>query len=657
MNKILILCATLLLTGTLNAQITPHEAVAQMKRGINMGNTLEPPYEGDWAPQAEEYYFDLYEEASFDVVRVPVRWNNHTSTVVPFNINETWMNRVEEIVEWGLSRDLYVVINAHHEEWIKEDYASATNRARFDSIWSQIAVRFQDKPDKLIFEIINEPYGLSKAQNDELHQRVLSIIRRSNPTRNVIIQGHNWGGSDELIEMAVPVDDYLIGSFHSYDPWPFGLEGTGTFGDPWQIQVLDNKFSEVKSWSDQHNIPVFLGEFGCNRIADYNSRMNHYRAYVNLSLKYGFTSCSWDDGGNFRILLRGSGCWDEVKDILIYCSPESPTIQKFSIEQDTLINIEWSNGTGDHDSIFIERRTGVEQYTRIASLNPDTTSFLDMKPVPNRYHHYRIIAHYNTGEITHSHPQRVYLKEYIPKVRGYFLGVPLPIPGTIEAEDFDTGGEGLSYHDMDQKNIAGAYRPDEAVDIYDRNGDGYHIGNALPGEWYEYSVNVEREGEYFIGVHLAAVQAGGRFLITIGEAASDTLEALNSNSFLDTEAVSFSISLAAGEQIMRFTVISQPLFNIDKIDFTLNTTGLNPSLKDAADLMVYQEQGGDLIITLNDHAPIELISMYNLSGAVVCSVQNPDRPCRLSTDGMGKGIYIIKAFSRERVHHAKTLIR
>ncbi|MEN8227104.1 MAG: cellulase family glycosylhydrolase [Bacteroidota bacterium] len=658
LNRIFFFCAGLFLTGTVTAQITPHEAVAQMKRGINMGNTLEPPYEDGWNnPPAEEYYFDLYKEAGFDVVRVPVRWHYHTSTVAPFTVNETWMNRVEEVVEWGLSRDLYIVINAHHEEWIKEDYASATNRTRFDSIWSQIAVRFKDKSEKLIFEIINEPYGLSKAQNDDLHQRVLSIIRRSNPTRNVIIQGHNWGGSEELIEMAIPVDDYLIGSFHSYDPWPFGLEGTGTFGDSWQIQALDNKFSDVKGWSDQNNIPVFLGEFGCNRSADYNSRMNHYRSYVNLSLKYGFTSCAWDDGGNFRILLRGSGGWDEVKDILIHSSPGSPTIQKLSIEQDTIIHIEWSNGTGDHDSIFIERRTGVEQYTRVTSLNPDTTSFLDMQPVPDRYHHYRIIAHYNTGEITHSHPQKVFLKEYIPQVRDYFLGQPHPIPGTIEAEDFDTGGEGLSYHDMDQKNIAGAYRPHEAVDIYDRNGDGYHIGNALPGEWYEYSVDVEQEGEYFIDVHLAAVQAGGKFLITIGETTSDTLEALNSNSWLDTEKVSFSISLTGGEHIMRFTVIDLPLFNIDKIDFALNTTGIGNLLPDEEALTLFLDPGGDLIITMQDHGPIELLYMYSLSGALVRSIQQPDHPCRLSTDGMESGIYIIKAFSSNHVHYVKTLIK
>ena len=198
------LITTFLCHTALVAQLTPKEAVSQMKRGINLGNTLEAPYEGDWGnPPAEEIYFDLYREAGFDVLRIPVRWHTHTATEAPFTINPTWMDRVEEVVDWGLSRGLFVVINAHHEEWIKEDYANPVNQARFDSIWSQIAVRFQDKADILLFEIINEPYGLTRAQNNELHQRVLSIIRRTNPTRNVIIQGHNWGGADELVEMTV----------------------------------------------------------------------------------------------------------------------------------------------------------------------------------------------------------------------------------------------------------------------------------------------------------------------------------------------------------------------------------------------------------------------------------------------------------------------
>lgn len=154
----------ILLQSFLFAQLTPKEAIAGMTRGINLGNTLEPPKEGEWNNvPAKEYYFDDYKTAGFDCIRIPIRWDNYTGKTAPYTVTETWMDRVEEVIDWGLSRDLYIIINSHHDDWIKDDY-SETNKARYDSIWSQIAIRFKDKSEKLLFEMINEPHGLTVAQ-------------------------------------------------------------------------------------------------------------------------------------------------------------------------------------------------------------------------------------------------------------------------------------------------------------------------------------------------------------------------------------------------------------------------------------------------------------------------------------------------------------
>ena len=149
-----------------------------------------------------------------------------------------------------------------------------------------------------------------------------------------------------MIDMAVPEDDYLIGSFHTYDPWPFGLEGTGPFG-PSEIRALDEKFAAVKAWSDQHGIPVLLGEFGCHRDADYNQRMKHYKTYMDLIRKYGFIFSVWDDGGNFGVMQRAAYSWNEIKDILIHYTASSPANPLLSLYQDTLINLAWVNRATD----------------------------------------------------------------------------------------------------------------------------------------------------------------------------------------------------------------------------------------------------------------------------------------------------------------------
>ncbi len=550
------------------AQLTPWEAAAAIEKGINMGNTLEPPLEGGWNnPPAREIYFDYYRDAGFDLVRIPVRWDLHTGDQPPYAVDPTWMQRVEQVVEWALERDLYVIINAHHDNWIKDNYSNPAYRARFDSIWSQVASHFMDKPEKLMFEVLNEPHGLTKSQNDELHARILSIIRRTNPTRIVVIQGNEWGGAQELIDMAVPVDDYLIGSFHTYDPWPFGLEGSGPFG-PSEIRALDEKFASVREWSDQTGIPVLLGEFGCHSSAEYNQRMKHYKTYMDLIRKYGFIFSVWDDGGNFRVLERAANRWNEIKDILIHYTPESPANPALSVHQDTLIRLTWVNVANDYDSVVIERRTNNTLFAPVAVWPADSSSYTDPDVSGGRDYYYRILAQYPGDSAIYSQPVRIFLPEYVEQERGLFLGEPLGIPGTIEAEHFDLGGEGKAYHDLDRNNIAGAFRPDEGVDIYDRLGDGFHIGNALPGEWIEYTVEVAEEGDYLMEVYLAALQGGGRFQVTIGEAYSDTLLTIGSGSWLETTPVTETIYLPAGQQVMRFTVIDDPLFNFDKMVFS-----------------------------------------------------------------------------------------
>ena len=119
-------------------------------------------------------------------------------------------------------------------------------RERFDQIWSQIAVALKINPKNCFLKLLNEPYGLTKLRTTICTNAILSIIRKTNPTRIVIIQGHNWGGSDELIAAAVPDDNYIIGSFHSYDPYLFGLEGQGTWGTTGDY-TLQNKFISVKT--------------------------------------------------------------------------------------------------------------------------------------------------------------------------------------------------------------------------------------------------------------------------------------------------------------------------------------------------------------------------------------------------------------------------
>lgn len=659
---IILLISLLFLANRLIAQLTPSAAISQMKRGINLGNTLEPPYEGDWGnPPTQEYMFDMYKKEGFNFVRIPVRWDKHMSTASPFKIDQIWMNRVEQIVDWGLSKGLYIVLNSHHDGWIKENYANPVYQARFDSLWSQVATRFKNKSEKLIFEICNEPVSpMTKAQNDDMHQKAIKVIRKTNPTRLVIFQGIDWGGSDALINAAIPNDPNIIGSFHSYDPYLFGLEGKGTWGTASDVAELKAKFQKVKDWSDKNNIPVFLGEFGSLKSCDYNSRMKHYKTYMELSETFGFAPAAWDDGGNFRIMERSAKTWDmDIKDIIAHSSLNSPKGPRLALFQDTIIKIDWTNPVADYDSVFIERKTSATAtYKRIAALKGNSITYNDIKLPQDKEYFYRIIAHYNSNSDLYSYPQKIYLPVYVPKppvIRQLFTGQPLAIPGKVEAENFDIGEDGLTYHDSDSKNVTSDLRPNEPIDIYDLGNNKYYVIDNYPGEWLEYTVNVAQKGTYDISASIAAVVGGGTFKLKIGSTESEVIKAPATVSWVTTKPVNFSMNLEAGTQIMRLTFIEKPLFYIDYLEFKRVIPNAAAVLSD--DLLKIYQQNQQLLIHRQPTSEKTTVNLFSITGTLVRNLRTDESLVRISTEGLLSGVYVIQLVNGKNTFSKKIIIQ
>ena len=389
------------------SQLTPQEAAIQMSRGINIGNTLEPPDEGSWNnPPVEEYYFDDYKAAGFSTVRIPISWYNHTETLAPYTVDGDWMDRVEQIVDWGLARKLIIIINAHHESWLKEN-PSPENLERFDSIWSQIAVRFQGKSDSLFFEMINEPYPMAQEIVDALNARVLSIIRKTNPTRIVLFSGYMWSNSAELLQAAIPDDDYLMGYFHSYDPWSFAGEGNGIWGSSSDVNAIKTQFDQVQQWTNNTGIPVLIGEFGAIFTCDFNSRSYHYATYVEQSLSHNIPFTVWDDGGQFRMYDRENHGWNYLKDIVTNFSEWNPTqLRATNLDGDS-VKLTWVNRTTENDSIFVKRGSSPLNMATIARLNYNLSEYTDTAVEESKTYFYRVIAHFEDTTDLFTYPVTV----------------------------------------------------------------------------------------------------------------------------------------------------------------------------------------------------------------------------------------------------------
>jgi len=410
-----IICSIILFSCSEEKSVTePMETVEQFKtaqqvlpevmRGINIGNTLEPPTEGGWNNgPLQEYYFDDYKAAGFTCVRVPIRWEEHTLEQAPYTVDESWMQRVEQVVDWGLERDLYIIINAHHDWWLVNNYAQETVRNRFKSIWTQVSERFKDKSPRLMFEVINEPKGLTQQEINELNSEVMTIIRATNPQRIIIFGGHEWAGAPQLLTVDVPNDNYVIGYFHTYDPWNFAGEGNGVWGSQDDVAAIRNVFESVAAWSLANNVPAMISEFGAITACDYNSRMFFYSVYVEQALRNNIAFQAWDDGGNFGIYERDDRKWPEVKDILIGTYTDGPATLQALNRANSSIGLTWQNRSSNQSAIRIERKDGAGEFMSIAVVAANATEYVD-EALANGTYVYRIVYEQSSGAEKFSYP-------------------------------------------------------------------------------------------------------------------------------------------------------------------------------------------------------------------------------------------------------------
>jgi hypothetical protein len=143
-------------------------------------------------------------------------------------------------------------------------------------------------------------------------------------------------------------------------------------------------------------------------------------------------------------------------------------------------------------------------------------------------------------------------------------GTPWPVPGQIEAEHFNFGGEGVAYHDVDTDNHNSKYRQTESVEMEScttYGGSGYNIGWINAGEWWKYTINVQEAGSYRFSANASSTN-GGSFTVRIGESNPVTVNVNtgNYNTYHLTQATAL-LDLQAGEQVM--TVTSNGGHNLD----------------------------------------------------------------------------------------------
>lgn len=270
---------------------------ASLGRGINFGNMLEPPQEGDWGLRVEDRFIQLVGTPGFPTtVRLPVRWSNHASLDASARIDPQFMLRVAAVVDALLARGATVVLNMHHYRQFDGDPLDPGEKAvdaalvdlRFFAMWQQIAKRFANYGPRLLFEIYNEPHGRLDSTWNGLMSRAVRVIRASNPQRLLVVGPVHWNSASALPRLVLPADPHLILTVHHYEPFDYTHQGaewvqpikpTGKdCCDAAQLKLMHGLLDQAVAESKRLGYPVFVGEFGAYSKASPESRLRYTRA-------------------------------------------------------------------------------------------------------------------------------------------------------------------------------------------------------------------------------------------------------------------------------------------------------------------------------------------------------------------------------------------
>ncbi len=325
-------------------KISAEELVREMKLGWNLGNTLDcvrdsipktaapAAWETAWGnPVTTKELIEKIIDEGFNVIRFPVSWRNHIEDAPDCKIDEVWMSRVQELVDWAYRKGAFVILNIHHEGWHDPYYDNqAAAAAKLRKVWKQIAEYFENYDEHLIFEGMNEPRkcgtelewngGDEEGWNvvNELNQVFINTIRTSggnNPDRCLMIPGYAANCTVGIKHLVIPEgDDKLIASVHAYEPYDFALNprGRGLWNqDTW---IIDHLMEELQELFLNKGTPVVIGEFGAAHKLAYGneaSRAEWAEYFLSKAKEIG-VPCVWWDNGHFAGAGEPFGIIDRV---------------------------------------------------------------------------------------------------------------------------------------------------------------------------------------------------------------------------------------------------------------------------------------------------------------------------------------------------------
>ena len=302
MNKILLFACGMLMSFSAQAQDfeTAKDAVKNMGVGWNLGNTLDAndatktwtttaQHETCWGqPVTKPELLKMMKEAGFSTIRVPVTWYQEMDK--DGKVNDAWMNRVKEVVDYVIDNGMYCILNVHHDtgadegsykSWIKASTSNYnTNKTKYEGLWRQIAEKFKDYDQHLLFEAYNEMLdeknNWNEPASDDGYKAINSYAKSfvttvrgtggNNKQRNLVVNTYSASSTaNAMKKLDLPEESgHIIFQLHSYPNWKSESNAK---------TEIDNLISNIKT-NLLKRAPVIIGEYAT--FTTWPSKIDYY---------------------------------------------------------------------------------------------------------------------------------------------------------------------------------------------------------------------------------------------------------------------------------------------------------------------------------------------------------------------------------------------
>jgi endoglucanase len=291
-------------------------------RGVNIAG-YDPIWRSRSDARMQARHFRLIREAGFNHVRINLHPFQFMGAAPFYEIRSAWLDTLDWMVEQSQKNGLLSILDMHEFTAMADDPVGL--KPKFFAVWKQLSTRYQSAGENILFEILNEPNDkITPELWNEYLKEPLSIIRATNPTRTLIIGPAFWNGIDFLHKLELPKDDpHIIVTVHYYHPMDFTHQGahwspehrekSGIWwqGSEGELKRLRRDFDGVNTWAEEHNLPVYLGEFGAYDKADMHSRARYTNAVSREAERLSWSWGYWQFDSDFVVYDIDQDRWVE----------------------------------------------------------------------------------------------------------------------------------------------------------------------------------------------------------------------------------------------------------------------------------------------------------------------------------------------------------